>query len=78
MEDSRKIMSHVNQNQIQINIETILNNEKDENVYEIDPKITWESLQQYRKTSNCKEINIILDKFESINTKPFPRGFWDS
>jgi very-short-patch-repair endonuclease len=78
MEDSRKILSHENQNQIQINIETILNNERDENVYEIDPKITWESLQQYRKTSNCKEFNIILDKFQGNLKKPFPRGFWNS
>lgn len=78
MEDSRKILSHVNQNQIQINIETILNDKVDENVYEIDPKITWESLQQYRKTSKCKEFNIIMDKFEGSYKKQFPNGFWNS
>ena len=67
-----------NRNQIQINIETILNNEKDENVYEIEPEINWESLQQYKKTSNCKEFNIIMDKFEGSYKKRFPNGFWDS
>ena len=59
-------------------IETVKNDHNDENVYEIDPVITWETLQNYRETSDCEPFNVITDKFEKINTKPFPRGFWDS
>ena len=58
--------------------ETVKNDHNDENVYEIDPVITWETLQNYRETSDCEPFNIIMDKFEKINIKPFPRGFWDS
>jgi hypothetical protein len=57
------------------NIETVTNDQDDENVYEIDPVITWETLKKYRE---CEKFNVIMDKFEKINTKPFPRGFWDS
>ena len=68
----------ISENPIEIlknNIETVTNDHNDENVYEIDPVITWETLQSYRE---CESFNIIMDKFEKINTKPFPRGFWDS
>lgn len=59
-------------------IETVTNDQDDENVYEIDPVITWETLQKYRETSDCELFNIIMDKFERILKKPFTRGFWDS
>ena len=59
-------------------IETVKNDHNDENVYEINPVITWETLQNYRETSDCEPFNVITDKFEKINTKPFPRGFWDN
>ena len=50
-------------------IETVKNDHNDENVYEINPVITWETLQNYRETSDCEPFNIITDKFEKINTK---------
>jgi hypothetical protein len=56
-------------------IETVTNDHDDENVYEINPVITWETLQNYRE---CEKFNVIIDKFERINTKSFPSGFWDS
>ena len=59
-------------------IETVTNDHDDENVYEINPVITWETLKKYRETSDCEPFNVIMDKFEGINTKPFPHGFWNS
>jgi hypothetical protein len=59
--------------------ETVKNDHNDENVYEIDPVITWETLKNYRETSDCEPFNIIIDKFQgSCKKKRFPDGFWDS
>jgi len=56
-------------------IETITNDQDDENVYEIDPVITWETLQKYRE---CESFNVIMDKFERIQKQRFSPGFWNS
>ena len=48
------------------------------NVYEIDSKIQWDDLISFRRTSECKEFIIIMDKFEGICKKSFPYGFWDN
>lgn len=48
------------------------------NVYEIDSKIEWNDLLSFQRTSECKEFNIIMDKFEGIRKKRFSPGFWDS
>jgi very-short-patch-repair endonuclease len=49
------------------------------NVYEIDSKIQWDDLISFRETSECKEFNIIMNKFErSYKKYYFPRGFWDN
>ena len=47
------------------------------NVYEIDSKVEWDDLVQFKQTSECKEFNIIMDKFEG-HKKRFSPGFWDS
>lgn len=39
------------------------------NVYEIDSKIKWDDLLSFRRTSECKEFNIIMDKFEGTKLK---------
>ena len=59
-------------------IETVTNDYNDENVYEINPVITWETLQNYRETSDCEPFNVIMDKFERIQKQRFSPGFWDS
>ena len=59
-------------------IETVTKEKDEENVYEIDPVITWETLKNYRETNDCEKFNSIMDKFERINTKRFSPGFWDS
>ena len=48
------------------------------NVYEIDSNVEWDDLVQFRQRSECKEFNLIIDKFEGTYTKRFPRGFWDN
>ena len=45
------------------------------NVYEIDSKIQWDDLVSYRRTSECKEFNTIMDKFEGILKKSFSPDF---
>ena len=47
------------------------------NVYEIDSNVEWHDLVQFKETSECKEFNIIMDKFEG-HKKRFSPGFWDS
>lgn len=56
-------------------IETVTNDQNDENVYEINPIITWETLQNYRE---CEKFNVIMDKFERIQKQRFSPGFWDN
>ena len=68
MEPSEVLNNYINQ----------LTTNEQYNVYEIDSVIQWDDLVNFRQTSECKEFKIIIDKFERINTKPFPRGFWDS
>ena len=46
------------------------------NVYEIDSNVEWDDLVQFRQKSECKEFNIIIDKFEGSYEKRFPRDFW--
>lgn len=50
-------------------IETVTNDHDDENVYEINPVITWETLKKYRETSDCEPFNLIIDKFEGTKLK---------
>ena len=56
-------------------IETVKNDHNDENVYEINPVITWETLKNYRE---CEKFNVIMDKFEGTRKQRFSPGFWHS